>query len=807
MSLVYGIFFESGYAMSSANLSETAFLEALENLVSPAEKSPPQELLPLIKHFWAAPDIASAIKTLSIADDPRLPPGLLEIASSYIDDGPELLLQEHPNFATAVVLTTIWLTKLRNPRLQKPAAGTMKARELREWAEMLLPVARYLEPAFDPTNEARKYSEVLEYLKDVHWVQRWVEKEDLAQNITRYIVKAMDPDTGSIPRPTYQDWRKAGVRFLYQAVRTVMEGVPITASTSPIKALLSDAIIEDWEERNRQSVTPPEIAGLSTRPATIASLTHFPPLPRLRIERQPLADISAALRHPHYRAIILYGGAGMGKTTLAGQVVRAPEIQAAFPGGIAWASGAGSVEEIAAAWGTDLHFKREGHSSWTQCWRQQGADTGKMLLVLDDVVTLPDLKGLFEGVDPNAVVLLTTQFGQEIWEAVARNWLEPELIWGIQIGPFSPAEARALVEQAQRRPLTDEEWEVVANLELLSEGDPQYLGRVALHSNLAEWQALLAELRVAPEALHSSIQRVRTQWERLEHTPFRAYTETLAACMLEPRPFGTLYAAAVWRVTPEIAARRLEEQARLGLVQALEFHDPMGLIPKLWHLPKPVQGCIALTAPPSFNPDPDRRRRQGAARQRAKLARALLHYAGPAWRAPWQFQLLGIPWMLAAVLWEPWGWLWRWAGTALGPRAPRNWRSLWQRWWLAGAENARVETFKQHGAHVPLEYQCLTDAASDIGNVFLRGAALIFVGFVVLALYGLSLAPASRGAFFNSAGFQYTWLVLLLGLSLWSFTRITHIFWLLYRMGLDYPPLHWLARAARRLGMREPARV
>ncbi len=793
--------------MSPEKLSEKTLLEALEDLVSPTEKPPPQALMPLIKHFWAAPDAARAIKTLSIADNPRLPPRLLEIVSSYMDDEPELLLRDHPNFATAVVLTTIWLTKLRNPRLQKPVAGTMKARELRGWAEILLPVARYLEPAFDPTNEAREYPEVLEYLKDVHWVQRWVEKEDLAQNITRYIVDAIDPDKGSIPRSTYQGWRKAGVKSLYLAVRTVVEGAPLTSSISPIQALLSGDIIEDWEKRNSQFVTPPETAGMSAIPATIASLKNLPPLPRLCIERQQLADISAALLHTQYRAIILYGGAGMGKTTLAGQVVRTPEVQAAFPGGIAWASGAGAVEEIAAAWGTDLHLKREGHTSWTQCWRQKDAVTGKMLLVLDDVVTLPDLRGWFEGIDPNAVVLLTTQFGQETWEAVARSWLEPELIWGIQIGPFSPAEARALVEQAQRRPLTDEEWKVVENLGLLCDGDPQYLGRVALHSNLAEWQALLAELRAAPEALHSSIQRVRTQWERLEHDPFRAYTEKLAAYMLEPRPFGTLYAAAVWKVAPEIAARRLEEQARLGLVQALEFHDPLGLIPRLWHLPKPVQGCIAMTAPPSFNPDPDRRRRRMVTRQRAKLARTILHHAGPAWRAPWQFQLLGIPWILAAVLWEPWGWLWRWAGTASGPRAPQNWRSLWQRWWLAGAENARVETFKQHGAHVPLEYQCLTDAASDIGNVFLRGAALIFVGFVVLALYGLSLAPASRSAFFNSAGFQYAWLVLLIALSLWSFTRITHIFWLLYRMGLDYPPLHWLARAARWLGMREPARV
>lgn len=741
----------------------------------------PPVWLPLVEYFWHGDPAVNPLQWPHVTDCAQLPPGLRDEIQTDVDAA---LLQICPSFALAVPFLVIGRKHVGNLRAGPVSFQEGDRYEIRKYTELLLVEAVYLGPALRGDSQKLPPSAVIKQLGDEKWLKSRLGETPLAKKIAKNV----------ITHNTYYRWLDGGIKTLHQALNSVMkkklppEGPRMLVTLPPIP---HDAAA---------SVSPQPPTGLEPAPL-------FPPLPRLRIERQPLADISAALRHPHYRAIILYGGAGMGKTTLAGQVVRAPEIQAAFPGGIAWASGAGSVEEIAAAWGTDLHFKREDHSSWTQCWRQQGADTGKMLLVLDDVVTLPDLKGLFEGVDPNAVVLLTTQFGQEIWEAVARNWLEPELIWGIQIGPFSPAEARALVEQAQRRPLTDEEWEVVANLELLSEGDPQYLGRVALHSNLAEWQALLAELRVAPEALHSSIQRVRTQWERLEHTPFRAYTETLAACMLEPRPFGTLYAAAVWRVTPEIAARRLEEQARLGLVQALEFHDPMGLIPKLWHLPKPVQGCLALTAPPSFNPDPDRRRRQGVARQRAKLARTLLHYAGPAWRAPWQFQLLGIPWMLAAVLWEPWGWLWRWAGTALGPRAPRNWRSLWQRWWLAGAEYARVETFKQHGAHVPLEYQCLTDAASDIGNVFLRGAALIFVGFVVLALYGLSLAPASRSAFFNSAGFQYTWLVLLLGLSLWSFTRITHIFWLLYRMGLDYPPLHWLARAARRLGMREPARV
>lgn len=789
--------------MLPGKLSKNDFSEALEKLVSHENASPPQALLPLIRRFWDSPDLALTTSTLGTADTTQLPPGFVEAVSGYRDDGPEFLLQSYPDFAMAVVLTKIWLTKLRDSQMQRRLLRDPKSRELRRWVEILLPVARYLEPVFDPNTKVKEYPEILDCLKDVHWVQPWVGKADLAQSIACYI-----SNKGYIPRNTYQGWRAAGVKRLYLAVQAVIGDTPMTA-TNIVETLSSMGSIEESEADDSLPLTMTEAARVSTTtPATKTSpLINLPPLPRLRIERQQQPDIITALLDGQHRAFILYGGAGMGKTTLAGQVLRAPEVQAAFPGGIAWAAGNSSVEEIAAAWCAALNLKRSPNTTWTLCWRQGSANIEKTLLVLDDVAASPDLMVLFDFIGPNAVVLFTTQFGQETWETLARNWLEPELIWRLQIGPFSPAETRALLEQEQQRQLTDEEWAVVEQLGVQGDWDPEYLGQVALQSDLAEWQVMLAELRTAPDALHNSTQRVRAQWERLEHDPLRAHTEKLAATMLEPRPFGTLYAAAVWKVAPETAARRLQEQARLGLIQPLEFHDPVGLIPRLWHIPKRVQSCITTTSPSSFNPDPDRQRRRVVARQRAELARIILRDAGPAWRAPWQFQLLGIPWILTAVLWEPWGGIWHLLGTTLGTRAPQNWRSIWQRWWLAGAENARVAAFKRRGAHVPMEYQCLTDASYDIRNIILIGAGTILVGFMALALYGLSLTAASRAALFNSVGFRYTWLALLIGLSLWGFTQITHTLWLLYRMGVDYPPLHWLARAAQWLGMREPLRM
>ncbi len=774
-----------------------SFSSMLAQLPSDMRATVMPELLPVVERFWKARDVQAAMQTLNARQDVYLPASLQALIGDFLADGPAKMMRHYPNFTLAAVLTGVWLTQVRDPRLRDYKPSETGDDELRQWIQCLVPLAHYLEPTLNPPAEmsTRDYPGIFRVLADQEWLNTWLGTTDLADKIATYLSKS-----GKISRSAYQRLRAQGVVDLQNGLNTILMGESVKTADVTMSILPADKV----DALTATSV--PSVLDTSADLNSQARLT-FPPLPRLRVERQQQADIIAALLDNQHRAYILDGGAGMGKTLLAGQVLRAPEVQAAFPGGIAWAAGDSSVEEIAAAWCAAVHLKHGANTTWTQCWRPAGSPARRTLLILDDVAVLQDLMVLFDMIDPNTVVLLTTQFGQETWETLARNWLEPELIWRLQVGPFSPAEARILLEQCQRRQLTDEEWAVVEQLGIQSDWDPEYLGRVALCSGLTEWQTMLAELGTAPDALHNSLQRIRTQWERLEHDPLRAYTERLAATMLEPRPFGTLYAAAVWKVAPETAARRLKEQARLGLVQALEFHDPVGLIPQLWHIPKRVQGCIATTSPSSFDPNPDRQRRQAVARQRAKLARIILRDAGPAWRAPWQFQLLGIPWILAAVLWEPWGGIWHLLGTTLGTRAPRNWRSTWQRLWLAGAENARVEVFKRRGAHVPMEYQCLTDASYDIRNIILIGVGMILVGFMALSLYGLSLSAASRAALFNSVGFRYTWLALLIGLSLWGLTQITRMLWLLYRMDVDYLPLHWLVRAAQWLGMHERLRM
>lgn len=548
-----------------------------------------------------------------------------------------------------------------------------------------------------------------------------------------------------------------------------------------------------------------ELVGIPKSASTFkfTSKIYLPLLPYPSITRQQQEELVIALTGGSYRAFILSGSAGTGKTTLAAQLCHVPEVQAAYSG-IACADATESVAMCAEAWCAALGLTPQKNENWENCWQRLGHHTGHVLLVLDDVVDLSALQVLRKGLGSEAVLLCTTQFEAATRKELMKFWVGNEPIFSSQIGAFTPTETRELVEMVQQHSLRDEEWDVIEQLGIQSEWEPSYMEQVAHQSGLVEWRSMLQDLRACNDTFYNSIQRVMSHWKRLESNPLRTRAEELTALMLKPRPFGTLYAAAVWKVAPDTAARRLKEQARLGLVQALEFHDPVGLIPKLWHIPKRVQGCIATTSPSIFDPNPDRQRRQVVARQRAKLARIILRDAGPAWRAPWQFQLLGIPWILTAVLWEPWGGIWHLLGTTVSTRAPQNWRSIWQRLWLAGAENARVEAFKRRGVHVPMEYQCLTDALDDTRRILVRGSSILGV-LLVIALMYLTLIPRV-GITLPFMWFLYACITLGIGLGLWAFLQVTRMPWLLYRMGVDYLPLHWLARAARWLGIREPPR-
>lgn len=208
----------------------------------------------------------------------------------------------------------------------------------------------------------------------------------------------------------------------------------------------------------------------------------------------------------------------------------------------------------------------------------------KTLLVLDDVVNLSDAAVLVDGFGPDAVVLLTTQFGAETWEALAHSWLEPEAIWRVQIGAFTPTEARTLVEQAQGRPLTTEEWEIVELIGIHTGWEPTQLVQVASQAGLDAWLYMLDEMET-DELPTIPWEQAALQWKRLSGSDLQQWLIQLARHMLTPSHFGLLYAAGgAWRVTPGLAFHRLEQLERAGLVERVQSMTPEKEETALWRI-------------------------------------------------------------------------------------------------------------------------------------------------------------------------------------------------------------------------------
>jgi len=533
-------------------------------------------------------------------------------------------------------------------------------------------------------------------------------------------------------------------------------------------------------------------------PARMAFASYLPPLPRLRVERQQQAEVVAAVTSGHYRAFVLYGGAGMGKTTLAGQVLRAPEVQAAFPGGIAWAPGDSSVEEIAAAWCAALNLKRNPNTTWTQCWRQVGANMEKTLLVLDDVVNLSDAAVLVDGFGPDAVVLLTTQFGAETWEALAHSWLEPEAIWRGQIGAFTPTEARTLVEQAQKRLLTTEEREVLEQLGTRTGWNPVFWSRVARQTGLDAWQTLLLETQAGDFVSGQIAANAQAQWVRMQNTVEQDWLMQLGTHLLTPTPFGNGYAAAVWQIQPQLVDHRLHRLEALGLVEGLEFGDPARIVTQLWRIRPEILACF--WKPPRFK---HRGHNVTFRRQRARLAQSILADTPTGWAIPWQFRLASLPWFVITLPWELLGII------LLGLFPQLKQRESWTRHWLSSAEQQRQEHLQRRGIQLPIEHPIIADAANYVFWYVLIGEllALSAVGAIAWLLLSPWLDSAVKDWVFTWLWTRQGWTVIMGGLGLWAALELSRMPWLLYRMGVDYPPLHWLACAARWLGMREPERM
>lgn len=422
----------------------------------------------------------------------------------------------------AALLLDVWEEHCRPTQLPKEPREEYAER----WLAVLIPRWQYLEPGL--LSERNKRLDVVRSLTDLDQVQEIVEDQQVAEFVARKAATLLTSDGRAIRDTTYNRRRQAGVQVLQQAVED-----------------LSETEIDPYARKQRPNLSEQSI------------LLSVPFLPRLRIQRHEQQEVVSALIKDRYQGIVIHGGAGMGKTTLVGQVLRLPEVQAAFPGGIAWASGTASIEKVAESWCKALDLRPIDKETWKTCWRRQCGRLGPTLLVLDDVSQLRGFAELVAGLDAETALMITTRFWTDVRDELTKMLGNGDFVHSVHVDGFTASEARTLVEQARGDLLTDEEWDWVECIGVKTGWDPVYMSRVAVQSGVTEWRKMLRELEASGRLPQSS--------------DLAAWVSLLAKHMLAPRAFSHRYAAVAWDLeNPETAKDRLVQLEQAGLVQRVE---------------------------------------------------------------------------------------------------------------------------------------------------------------------------------------------------------------------------------------------
>ena len=503
-----------------------------------------------------------------------------------------------------------------------------------------------------------------------------------------------------------------------------------------------------------------------------------------------------------WRVVILYGLAGIGKTTLAAAVAHDERVGEEFPDGILWVDAAvGKPEQWLERLCTALRLKRERWECWADCWQRWAGEEGRRcLLVVDDVVEGRRLEPLLAELGPGVVVLVTTQQGAEIRAEVER-WVSPGEIRAIGVRGMEVEEGRRLVERNLERELEVGEWEAVQEIGELVGWHPESLRLAAMEGYRRGWQATLEGLESEGMPLISVDRMLARQWQRMEEEP-KQWLLALVRWLNHGKRFGVRYGTAVWGVKLGVAERRLEWLESTGLVERMEEErDALGWVQELWRVTPVVW------------------RRWGS--KSGNNLWQTLKWMYPRWRlyrrmdkegwqelgAPWQYQVVNTVWsslsivkgIVALSLWiigwlrQDWAWYERWMNWTILLRAERSLKDYWAR---AGTEPTE-------------ELWLIYDSKETVGFAMF---ILQVVGMVVLcAGGGLCLWVQIKVPAVAVEQIWRVWatvvaimaLLLYIG-STWGISWRT---WIVYLYGLETWDLRLIAWLARRLGMKDMRRA
>lgn len=291
----------------------------------------------------------------------------------------------------------------------------------------------------------------------------------------------------------------------------------------------------------------------------------------IHVRRETERDLAASLtalpryRQTRWRAVILYGMAGIGKTALARALADDDQVKKAFRDGVAWVDGSQNQEEEVMRLCLGFDLEREPGERWHECWRRwAGTAKRRLLLIIDDAVSSEGLAPLIAGLGPQAVALITTQPGTEIRAEVER-WLPAEAVMEVGMHGLLPAEGRALVEAVAARSLSDVEWALVQEIGELVGWHPEALRLAAIEGREIGWAGMLDELRAGRMPWEQIKRQVNRQWARLDPDQ-QAWLAALIERKAPEMGFTIDEAAQCWKTETATARQRLWKLERCGQV-------------------------------------------------------------------------------------------------------------------------------------------------------------------------------------------------------------------------------------------------